>query len=311
MVKNSAYFAGMGIAVIFGFSFLFTKEGLDVLAPFHLLGLRFGLAVAIFVILRLSGFVKIDFKGKNLGMVLLLSAVEPVAYFICETTGIQMTSSSETGMMIAMVPIVTTLLGMAVLNEKPSLPQTAFILLSVAGVVFIVVMKGSMEIGKNLTGTFVVLGAVVCAGIFNVLSRKISSEFSPVEITYVMMWVAAVVFNGISVAQHVSGGNLQQYFAPLGDMKAVLSIVYLGFLSSVVAYFMLNFMLSKLEAARSAVFTNLVTVFSIIAGVTVGHEPFYWFNIAGGIMILLGVWGTNHYEKKQCGMGDIEVSREI
>jgi len=232
MFKNSAYFAGLGVAVIFGFSFLFTKEGLDVLAPFHLLGLRFGLAVAIFVILRLSGFVKIDLKGKNLGMVLLLSAVEPVVYFVCETIGIQMTSSSETGMMIAMVPIVTTLLGIAVLDEKPSPQQMAFILLSVAGVVFIVAMKGSLEIGKNLAGTFVVLGAVVCAGIFNVLSRKISSKFSPVEITYVMMWVGAIVFNGISVVQHVGRGNLQQYFAPLGNMKAVLSIVYLGFLSS-------------------------------------------------------------------------------
>ncbi|RKL63236.1 DMT family transporter [Thermoanaerobacteraceae bacterium SP2] len=302
MAKNSALFAGLGVAFIFGFSFLFTKEGLDVLAPFHLLGLRFGLAVAIFVVLRLTGLVRIDLKGKNLSMLLLLSVIEPVVYFICETIGIKMTSSSETGMMIAVVPVVTTLLGIAFLDEKPSPAQMGFILLSVAGVVFIIAMKGSMDIGKNLIGTFVVLGAVVCAGIYNVLSRKLSIQFSPVEITYVMMWVGAVVFNGISVVEHVSRGNLQQYFAPLGSTKAVFSIVYLGFLSSVVAYFLLNFMLSKLEAARSSVFTNLATVFSIIAGVTLGHEPFYWFNVVGGIMILLGVWGTNYYSKKQEAM---------
>lgn len=307
MDKYSAYFAGLGIAVIFGFSFLFTKEGLDVLDPFHLLGLRFGLAAAIFVILRMMGFVKIDLRGKNLSMVLLLSAIEPVIYFICETIGIQMTSSSETGMMIAMVPIVTTLLGIAILNEKPSPPQMAFILLSVAGVVFMVAMKGRVEIGKNLAGTFVVLGAVVCAGIFNVISRKISSEFNPVEITYVMMCVGAVVFNGISIVQHANRGNLQQYFAPLANMKAVASIVYLGFLSSVVAYFMLNFMLSKLEAARSSVFTNLVTVFSIIAGVTLAHEPFYWYNAVGGIMILFGVWGTNRYSRIQKSMESLDM----
>ncbi|AYO29970.1 DMT family transporter [Biomaibacter acetigenes] len=307
MAKNSALLAGLGVAFIFGFSFLFTKEGLDVLAPFHLLGLRFGLAVAIFVVLRLTGLVKIDLKGKNLSMLLLLSVIEPVVYFICETNGIKMTSSSETGMMIAMVPVVTTLLGIAFLDEKPSPAQMGFILLSVAGVVFIVAMKGNMEIGKNLIGTFVVLGAVVCAGTYNVLSRKLSLQFSPVEITYVMMWVGAIVFNGISVVQHISQGNLQQYFAPLGNLKAVVSIVYLGFLSSVVAYFLLNFMLSKLEAARSSVFTNLATVFSIIAGVTLGHEPFYWFNVVGGIMILLGVWGTNYYSKKEA-MKSLNVS---
>ncbi|HHW02117.1 MAG TPA: DMT family transporter [Thermoanaerobacterales bacterium] len=299
MAENSALFAGLGVAFIFGFSFLFTKEGLAVLAPFHLLGLRFGLAVVVFTLLRLTGSVKIDLKGKNLGMLLLLSAVEPVTYFVCETIGIKMTSSSETGMMIAMVPVVTTLLGMIFLNEKPSPAQMAFILLSVAGVVFIVAMKGSMEIGRNLIGTFVVMGAVVCAGIYNVLSRKLSLEYSPLEITYVMMWVGAVVFNGISVAQHVISGNLQQYFAPLGNIKVVVSIGYLGFLSSVVAYLLLNFMLSKVEAARSSVFTNLATVFSIFAGVTLGHEPFYWFNAVGGIMILLGVWGTNRCGRKR------------
>lgn len=307
MAKNSALLAGFGVAFIFGFSFLFTKQGLCVLVPFHLLGFRFGLAVAIFVVLRLTGLVKIDLKGKNLSMLLLLSVIEPVVYFICETNGIKMTSSSETGMMIAMVPVVTTLLGIAFLDEKPSPAQMGFILLSVAGVVFIVAMKGNMEIGKNLIGTFVVLGAVVCAGTYNVLSRKLSLQFSPVEITYVMMWVGAIVFNGISVVEHVSRGNLQQYFAPLGNMKAVFSIVYLGFLSSVVAYFLLNFMLSKLEAARSSVFTNLATVFSIIAGVTLGHEPFYWFNVVGGIMILLGVWGTNYYSKKEA-MKSLNVS---
>jgi drug/metabolite transporter (DMT)-like permease len=307
MAKNSALLAGFGVAFIFGFSFLFTKQGLCVLVPFHLLGFRFGLAVAIFVVLRLTGLVKIDLKGKNLSMLLLLSVIEPVVYFICETNGIKMTSSSETGMMIAMVPVVTTLLGIAFLDEKPSPAQMGFIMLSVAGVVFIVAMKGNMEIGKNLIGTFVVLGAVVCAGTYNVLSRKLSLQFSPVEITYVMMWVGAIVFNGISVLQHISKGNLQQYFAPLGNLKAVVSIVYLGFLSSVVAYFLLNFMLSKLEAARSSVFTNLATVFSIIAGVTLGNEPFYWFNVVGGIMILLGVWGTNYYSKKEA-MKSLNVS---
>lgn len=298
MAKYSALLAGLCVSVIFGFSFLFTKEGLKVLAPFHLLGLRFGLATAIFIVLRLTGLVKINLKGKNLAMLLLLSIIEPVIYFTCETIGIELTSSSETGMMIAMVPVITAILGVVFLNEKPTPAQMGFILLSVIGVVFILIMKGSMEIGKNIYGTLVVLGAVTCAGIYNVLSRKLSIEFSPMEITYVMMWVGAIVFNGISIMQHVTSDNLYEYLAPLANIKAAVSIVYLGFLSSVVAYFMLNFMLSKMEAARSSVFTNLSTVFSIIAGVTFGNEPFYWFNAVGGLMILMGVWGTNRYERK-------------
>jgi drug/metabolite transporter (DMT)-like permease len=47
------------------------------------------------------------------------------------------------------------------------------------------------------------------------------------------------------------------------------------------------------------VFSNLTTVISIIAGVFVRHEAFHWYQILGGIMIILGVWGTNRYKPQQ------------
>ena len=110
-----------------------------------------------------------------------------------------------------------------------------------------------------------------------------------------MMMVGLVVFNGIAVTEHVLRGELTSYFTPLFNPVAFFAVVYLGILSSVVAFFMLNFMLSKIEATKSAVFGNLVTVVSIIAGILVLGEPFYWFHVVGAILILLGVWGTNYY----------------
>lgn len=37
---------------------------------------------------------------------------------------------------------------------------------------------------------------------------------------------------------------------------------------------------------------------SIVAGVLIRHEPFYWYQIVGAIMILSGVWGTNYFGSK-------------
>ncbi|WP_422448783.1 DMT family transporter [Thermoanaerobacterium sp. DL9XJH110] len=293
--------AGLTVSFVFGFSFLFTKEGLSVLEPFHLLGLRFALALVIFLLLRMTGIIKINLLDKNPGPLVLLSLVEPVIYFICETMGIKLTSSSETGMMIAMVPVVTACFAVFLLKERPTPPQLGFIFLSVAGVIFITVMKGSVEFGGNLAGTLFVLGAVISAGLFNVFSRKLSTRFEPVEITYIMMWIGAIAFNGISIYTHIRRGNLLNYFAPLKNIKALAAVIYLGAFSSVVAYFALNYMLSRMEASRSAVFTNMATVISIFAGVVFGNEPFYWFSAVGGLMILAGVWGTNFYAKKEDG----------
>ena len=62
---------------------------------------------------------------------------------------------------------------------------------------------------------------------------------------------------------------------------------------------MVNYMLSKLPASNSSVFSNLTTVISIIAGVFIRHEAFHWYQLAGGIIIILGVWGTNRYKPQQ------------
>lgn len=291
--------AGILVAIIFGFSFLFTKEALDVFTPFHLLGLRFGFAILLLVTLQIMGIIKLDFRGKRLQALLFLSLFQPVTYFVCETLGVNMTSASEAGMMIALIPVVVTILAIIFLDEKPGKMQLLSIALSVIGVIFIIVMTSSISLNENLLGMFVLLGAVFAAGVFNILSRRSSFYFKPVEITYVMMWVGVIVFNAIAVMQHINEGNLMNYFEPLKNTKALISIIYLGGLSSVGAFFMMNYMLSKLEASKSAVFTNLITVVSITAGVVFRKEPFYWFHGIGALMILLGVWGTNYFVKQE------------
>jgi drug/metabolite transporter (DMT)-like permease len=69
----------------------------------------------------------------------------------------------------------------------------------------------------------------------------------------------------------------------------------LGVLSSVGAFLLANYTLSKLPAAQTSVFANLVTVVSVIAGVFFRGESFGYFQLLGAIMIILGVFGTNYF----------------
>lgn len=70
-------------------------------------------------------------------------------------------------------------------------------------------------------------------------------------------------------------------------------------MASVVAFFMVNYTLAKLEASQSAVFANISTIISIIAGVVFLKENIYWFHFIGGFMIITGVWGTNYFGNKE------------
>lgn len=301
MAKKNEYMLiilGLIMAVLFGHSFLFTGSGLDVLSPVHLLALRFLLSALIFGALRVFGIIEVNFKGKNLVSVTLLCLTEPVCYFMFEALGIKYTSTSETGMFIAVVPVVTTLLGAVVLKEKPTFIQFCFVSLTVLGAIFMVVMKESIAgVGSNIFGTMIIFCAVISQGIYNVFSRKLSTQFTPYELTYSMMWIGAISFNIMSVVEHLLHGNIANYFTPLKNPQALISVLYLGAVSAIFGYFILNYLLSKMEVSRTAVFLNLATVISIFAGVVFRNEDFYWFNAVGVIMILLGVWGTNRFNK--------------
>ena len=138
-----------------------------------------------------------------------------------------MTTSCEDAIVVSLVPVYYYICSY-IPEGKTYGSASRFIFLSVSGVILMTVMKGSIQVAGNILGTFILMGSAISAGIYNVLSRKLSPEFFPVEITYSMTIVGAIVFNGISVAQHLIRGDLRSYFYPLINVKVLTSIVFLG-----------------------------------------------------------------------------------
>lgn len=263
----------------------------------HLLALRFLFASVLLWVMRLLGIIRIDFRGRRVAPLYFLALFQPLLYFIFETLGINLTSASESGLMIALIPVVVAVMGYLFPGERPGRLQWTSILVSVAGAIFITVMKG-FNGGGSLAGFLFLAGAVLAAGVYNILSRKLSVSFKPIEITFFMMTSGCLAFNAISPAGHLAECRTALYFQPLGDPGMLITLIYLGILSSVGAFFLLNYMLSKREAAQVAVFRNLVTVISIFAGIIILNEQFKWFHVVGSVLILAGVWGTNRYKAK-------------
>ena len=287
------YLAGIGVALTWGFSFMFTRGALDHLSPFHLLGLRFGAAVLAMALLRVFGLIKIRVTPADYISLLPLALFQPILYFASETSGILLTSSSYAGMMIAIIPIFVAIFAAIFLREYPNRIQLLFIIASVGGAIFIIFMDAQSIAGVNPLGTLLLLAAVIAGASFNIFSRKASVSHPPVRTTWVMMVFGAVVFNAIAMGQHFRAGSLDAYLTPLAELW--VPVLYLGVFSSVVAFFLYNFVLSKITATQGSVFANMVTVVAIIAGVVFRGELVFWYHLAGTAAILAGVWGTNRF----------------
>jgi drug/metabolite transporter (DMT)-like permease len=285
--------AATAAAVIFGFSFLFTKDALDYLNTFQLMGLRFFTAALVLSLLKITGIIKVNIRLSTIKALLVVAFFQPVLYFICETMGVDLTSASESGIIISLVPIAITVFAVILLKERLSLFQWVSVFVSVAGVILIIIPKSSADGGKNLVGVLFLLGAVLSAGLYNVYSRKVSSSYTPAEITFVMMWVGAIIFNFIGIIDAVMHGNLRGFISALANPHVLADISYLGILSSIGAFFLLNYSLSKIEASKTAVFMNITPVVSVLAGIFIRGERFYMLQCMGAAIVLLGLWGVN------------------
>lgn len=293
------YISATITSLIFGLSFLFSKIALQNVSPLTLLGFRFLTAFSLMTILIILKIIKVDYRNKPISSLLLLGIMQPVTYFLFETYGIQNSSSSQAGLMISLIPIVVTLLSSLLLKEKTSISQIISIIISISGVFIIILMNNSSQTNSSFIGTFFLFGAVISAAFFNILSRKLSMKFSPMELTYFMMFMGAVTFNSLSILKHLNAGTLKTYFLVLNNKEFLIAIGYLGILSSIVAFFLINYTLSKIEASKSSIFANLSTIVSVVAGIIILKEDFSLYHLIGSSLILIGVWGTNYFGKNK------------
>lgn len=281
---------------IFGFSFMFSRIALGSADPFVMLMYRFLLAFAAVQLIALfsrkkglDGWLRFSPDRKAYGSLLALGLVQPVLYFLFESYGVQLTNATVSGVIIAMVPIVALGAGAVFLKEKPTLRQLLFAALSISGVVVLTLQQSASGDVKAL-GVALLLGAVISAVGYNVMSRRLSRRCSALECTHMMMLVAAVTFTALALWQHA--GHWEALAAPIRQPSFLMAMGYLGLLSSVGAFLMLNYANSVLPIAKTSAFCNLTTVLSVFAGVVFLGEPFSWVSLAASAVIIAGVYGV-------------------
>jgi drug/metabolite transporter (DMT)-like permease len=296
-----AYAAAVLNAAIIGLSFLFVKIALEHAGPIDTLTYRFAVSFAVMSVPVLFRQVKWSYRGKPIFQALLLATLYPIAFFLLQTVGLNYADSSEGGILFAFTPVLTVFLASLFLKEATTLLQKLSIVLSVLGVVLIFILKGSMGSldRSSFLGIFLLFLSCVSMAGYNVWARSLLRTFRPAEISYMMLSVGFVAFLAASLIDHGTAGTLDQFMAPLASGSFIASILYLGVLSSLVTSLSANYALSKLEASRLSVFSNLSTVVSIGAGAMFLGEDIKTYHVLGSLLILLGVVGTNVLGRKK------------
>ncbi|MBQ6583252.1 MAG: DMT family transporter [Mogibacterium sp.] len=289
-----AYAAAISAYFIYGLSFIFTRIAMDHTTASILLAVRFTVSLAAMGLLVLFCVAKLDLRGKPLGRFLLMGLCQPVIYYFGETAGVQYTNASFSGIMIAVIPVVTALLSTLLLKEDLPLGKFLWIVVSVFGVTLISITQSSNGVIQP-KGILFLLIAVFSASFFSILSKSIAGSFTSFERTFVMMVMGFVVFLGNAVIQE-GADFLPLYTGAFRNPSVILPILYLSLISSVVAFFCQNYSMSYLPVTQATIFTNIAPIVSVAAGVLVLSEPFSAIHIVAMILSLFGVYKVTSYK---------------
>ncbi|SCJ95840.1 putative DMT superfamily transporter inner membrane protein [uncultured Eubacterium sp.] len=274
-------------ALCWGFSYLGITVTLKSLEPIQLLAMRWTVSALIFLILAACRIIKVQYKGKDIKLVLTVGILQPCIYSIFETVGVKLTTTSESSIFIATIPLMVLIIGSLILHKKNSRRTILAIVMAFAGVVICVAFSPNFSLGGKGLGYLILFCAVLTGAFYTYTSSKAAEQFDAIEVTFSIAVMGGIFFNCVSFAM---GYGFSGYRACLTDMKLLAGVLFLGICCSSLCYLIFNFVLGKLPTAIATnLVTNSTTAVGVISGCAFAGDPFGWYTVAGVALTITGV----------------------
>ena len=267
------------MSVIWGIPYLLIKIAVAELTPATLVLARVGVAALVLlpITVRRRELVPVLRRWRPL---IAYTAVELCVPWYFLAFAEQTLSSSLTGLLLAMVPLVSAILVLITGHERLGARRVFGLILGFAGVAALV--------GLDLHGSLVAVGAVavvaVCYAVGPFILARYLSDSPDLGVVAASLLVSAVVYLPFGVAQ-----------APntMPGASVVIAVVTLGVVCTALAFVLFFRLIAEVGPARATVITYVNPAVALVLGVVVLNESFTVVTAIGFALILVGsVLGT-------------------
>lgn len=276
------------LAVLFwGASFIATKYLLDELTPETIISMR--LILAILFLLMIALFQKRDFSiNLKSHTYILFLAIIAVFHLWIQVTGLKFTTASNTGWIIGTAPIFMALLGLFFFKEKLNALKVTGIIIATFGLLLLVGNGNptNIDLIKN-KGDLLVLSSAFTWGIYSMVNKKISLNYSPVMTILYLFIMMAIIIIPFTVTETAINSVI--------NLSSVgwIAILFLGLLCSGVSYVIWAYALREMESAKVGAYLYFEPFVTVIAAWIFLNEDITLFMILSGLIITAGVYLVN------------------
>ena len=127
------------------------------------------------------------------------------------------------------------------------------------------------------------MDAAFCFAVYNTLVKKKPAALSPANFLFIIFSLGTLLVLPFYIWETTHTPPV------VWSTNLVAAILYLGLGASVICFLIWNIAIGKLGAGRTALFGNLIPVFSSIEAAIILHESFTWIHVTSMIIVFIGI----------------------
>jgi Permeases of the drug/metabolite transporter (DMT) superfamily len=284
--KRLTLYAAVILAQVFwALTFIWYKQFYQVYGAYPITLVFFRLLISLLMLIPVSYFLgKLEkIKAGDLKLFFILAFFEPLMYFIGESIGVTMISSSVASVIISTIPLFTPI--SAYLFHKEYLTRASFagIVISILGVLLVLVNKDFQLVARPL-GVLLMFLAVASTMGYSAVIKTLTSRYNVFTITTYQNTIGALFFLPLFV--FFEGDHFM--IAPISG-RAIMLVLLMSVFASTLAFLLFSYSIRGLGINKATVFNNAIPVITTILAIIILHERLTLLQFVGMSIVIGGL----------------------
>lgn len=298
--KIKAYVGLTFTTLIWGASFVSIKICMDVFGPMYLSFFRYAFtSLIIFILLKISSkFEKVE--NKDYVRLALSGLFGVTVYFACENNAILRISSNEASILIGTIPIFSLIFNRIIYNSKITIRNLLSILFSIFGIYLII---GGADFSLNLLGYIYMLMAAVSWSIYQFITKPLFKKYNDLTITMYQS-----IFGVIGLLPFLKLDYLKWDALSL---SVISHFLFLTVFCSAIGTYIYLFSQKNLGINVTAVFLNLIPVFTFVFSFLFLGEVLSPMQLVGSAIVIISVSCVKEEEIIALDISDSIISKRV
>ncbi|HET8739232.1 MAG TPA: DMT family transporter [Acidimicrobiia bacterium] len=266
----------IGLALIWGSSFLFIAMGLDAFQPGVVTMLRVAFGASFLALIPRTRATRID-RG-DWGRVLFLAFMWVALPFTLFPIAQQWIDSSVAGMLNGATPILTAVIATILLRSLPGRLQIAGLVIGFAGILAIALPSAESGTTAAIGVVLVLVATLGYAVSLNVVA-PLQQKYGSLPLMARVQWLAVPMVIPFGLV-----GMGESHF----EWASFLAVLAIGVLGTGLAFVMMGTLTGSVGATRASSMTYLLPVVALVLGVVFRDEIVAPMALVGVLAVIAG-----------------------